>query len=68
MDEISATAGLYLPEICEDQFIEEFEIGVAENARKEETNVKRLPMSNWMVVSLPSQNKTSLKSDRVNSV
>ena len=64
MDEISATAGLYLPEICQDQFIEEFEIGVVQNPRKEEKEVK----SNLMVVSIPNQIKTSLKYDRINSV
>ena len=65
MDEISATAGLYLPEICQDQFIEEFEIGAVQNPRKEEKEVKS---ANWMVVRMPNHIKTSLKSDRVNSV
>ena len=61
MDEISATAGLYFPEICED-----FGTDVVQNPSKEEE--EELSKSNWMVVSVPTRNKLTLKTERINSV
>ena len=68
MDEVSATAGLYFPEIWDENFVGKLDTDVFQNPPKENEEKREIPKSNWMVVNLPRQNKLTLKTERVNSV